>query len=105
MCLENACQHKLKSSIIYERYYTIFKEDRYNESEKSNSYVISCNTLSYSFYRMFNNKTATVATLDKEDIKLGLVNFMHKVPGALYYDDMYIQYMGVGALGQDSIRQ
>jgi hypothetical protein len=25
------------------------------------------------------NKTATVATLDKEDIKLGLVNFM--IPG------------------------
>jgi parvulin-like peptidyl-prolyl isomerase len=83
-----------KSSIIYERYYTNFKEDRYNESEKSNSHVISCNTLSYSFYRMCN-KNATVATLDKEDIKLGLVNFMIRYQEA-GYDDMYIQYMGEG---------
>ena len=39
------------------------------------------------------NKTATVATLDKEDIKLGLVNFMIRYQEA-GYDDMYIQYMG-----------
>ena len=41
------------------------------------------------------NKTATVATLDKEDIKLGLVNFMIRYQEA-GYDDMYIQYMGEG---------
>lgn len=41
------------------------------------------------------NKTATVATLDKEDIKLGLVNFMIRYQEA-GYDDMYIQYMGDG---------
>ena len=41
------------------------------------------------------NKNATVATLDKEDIKLGLVNFMIRYQEA-GYDDMYIQYMGEG---------
>ena len=41
------------------------------------------------------NKTATVATLDKEDIKRGLVNFMIRYQEA-GYDDMYIQYMGEG---------
>lgn len=41
------------------------------------------------------NKTATAATLDKEDIKLGLVNFMIRYQEA-GYDDMYIQYMGEG---------
>ena len=41
------------------------------------------------------NKNATVATLNKEDIKLGLVNFMIRYQEA-GYDDMYIQYMGEG---------
>ncbi|WP_455721825.1 peptidyl-prolyl cis-trans isomerase [Agathobacter sp.] len=41
------------------------------------------------------NKDATVATLDKEDIKLGLVNFIIRYQEA-GYDDMYIQYMGEG---------
>lgn len=41
------------------------------------------------------NKNAIVATLDKEDIKLGLVNFMIRYQEA-GYDDMYIQYMGEG---------
>lgn len=41
------------------------------------------------------NKDATVATLDNEDIKLGLVNFIIRYQEA-GYDDMYIQYMGEG---------
>ncbi len=41
------------------------------------------------------NKDATVATLDDENIKLGLVNFIIRYQEA-GFDDMYIQYMGEG---------
>lgn len=41
------------------------------------------------------NKDATVATLNDEDISLGLVNFMIRYVQASS-DDMYIQYMGEG---------
>lgn len=84
-----------KSSIIYERYYTNFKEDRYNESEKVIAMLLAATLSVTAFTGCAINKTATVATLDKEDIKLGLVNFMIRYQEA-GYDDMYIQYMGEG---------
>lgn len=84
-----------KSSIIYERYYTNFKEDRYNESEKVIAMLLAATLSVTAFTGCSINKTATVATLDKEDIKLGLVNFMIRYQEA-GYDDMYIQYMGEG---------
>ena len=45
------------------------------------------------------NKNATVATLNDEDISLGLVNFMIRYVQASS-DDMYIQYMGEGYWNQ-----
>ena len=46
------------------------------------------------------DKNATVATLDKQDISLGLVNFIVRLQQASF-DDVYIQYGGVGYWNED----
>lgn len=47
------------------------------------------------------NKDAVVATLDGEEVTLGLANFMARLTQASY-DDMYISYFGEDVWSQDS---